>query len=157
MIQTTIPIIGLNRSQIESIVHIEIFDTHDDPTNERFLFIIRDYIVNGDNSQFEIARSKPIPMTYVQRDQLKQLILSQYSFPKGMSESQINNAIKPYALLYYVQTDLVSNGKCIYGLEPNQFKVSDEYAAIPLAPSPIDLVNIKVVEPVVLTQDVNKG
>ena len=114
MIQTTIPIIGLNRSQIESIVHIEIFDTHDDPTNERFLFIIRDYIVNKDNSQFEIARSKPIPMTYVQRDQLKQLILSQYSFPEGMSESQINNAIKPYALLYYVQTDLVSNGKCIY-------------------------------------------
>lgn len=157
MIETTIPIIGLNRSQIESIVHIEIFDTHDDQTNERFLFIIRDYIVNGDNSQFEIARSKPISMTYVQRDQLKQLILSQYSFPEGMTESQINNAIKPYALLYYVQNDLVSTGKCIYGLEPNQFKVSDEYAAIPLAPNPIDLVNTKVVDPIILTQEVNKG
>ena len=129
MIETTIPIIGLNRSQIESIVHIEIFDTHDDPTNERYLFIIRDYIVNENSIQFEIARSKPISMTYLQRDQLKQLILSQYSFPEGMTESQINNAIKPYALLYYVQTDLISNGKCIYGLEPNQFKVSNEYAA----------------------------
>lgn len=157
MIETTIPIIGLNRSQIESIVHIEIFDTHDDPTNERYLFIIRDYIVNENSIQFEIARSNPIQMSYIQRDQLKQLILSQYSFPEGMTESQINNAIKPYALLYYVQTDLISNGKCIYGLEPNQFKVSNEYAAIPLAPSPIDLVNIKVVDPVILKQDVNKG
>lgn len=154
MIETTIPIIGLNRSQIESIVHIEIFDTHDDPTNERYLFIIRDYIVNENSIQFEIARSNPIQMSYIQRDQLKQLILSQYSFPEGMTESQINNAIKPYALLYYVQTDFISNGKCIYGLEPNQFKVSDEYAAIP---SPIDLVNIKVVDPVILKQDVNKG
>lgn len=157
MIETTIPIIGLNRSQIESIVHIEIFDTHDDQTNERYLFIIRDYIINEDGTQHEIYRSKPIQMSYIQRDQLKQLILSQYSFPVGMTESQINNAIKPYALLYYVQNDLVSTGKRIYGLEPNQFKVSDEYAAIPLAPSPIDLVNIKVVDPIILKQDVNKG
>jgi len=157
MIETTIPIIGLNRSQVATIVHIEIFDTHDDDVQERFLFIIRDYIINEDGTQHEIERSKPIPMTYVERDQLKQLILSQYSFPEAMTESQINNAIKPYALLYYVQTDPVVTGKCIYGLEPNQFKVSDEYAAIPLAPSPIDLVNIKVIDPIILNQEVNKG
>jgi hypothetical protein len=125
MIETTITVTAIARSQKEDIVHIEIFDTHDDAENERFLFIIRDYILNEDNSKFEISRSKPIPMTYIERDQLKQLILSQYSFPQGMSESQINNAIKPFALLYYVQNDLVSNGKCIYSLQPNQFKVSE--------------------------------
>jgi hypothetical protein len=125
MIETTIPVIAIARSQKEAIVHFEIFNTHDDQLQERFLYTIRDYIVNPDGSQYELSKSKPIEMSYAQRDGLKQYVLSQFTFPEVMSESFINNAIKPYALLYYIQTDLLENGKCIFGLLPNQFKISE--------------------------------
>ena len=125
MIETTIPVIAIARSQKEAVVHIEIFDTDDDQLQNRFLYTIRDFIVNPDGSQHELSKSKPIEMSYAQRDGLKSMILSQAQFPEGMSESFINNAIKPYALLYYIQNDLLENGKCIYGLQANQFKISE--------------------------------
>lgn len=125
MIETTIPVVAIARSQKEAVVHLEIFDTHDDQLQERFMYTIRDFIVNPDGSEFELSKSKPIEMSYAQRDGLKAMILSQNTFTSGMSESFVNNAIKPYALLYYIQTDLLPNGKCIYGLLPNQFKISE--------------------------------
>lgn len=124
MINTTIPVFSDFRSQKKNIIHIEIFDTHDDFLQERFLYTVRDYVVNEDGSQYDLPRRNPIAVSYAERDMLKQYVLSQAEFPAEMTESYLNNAIQPYALLNFVRMDRLETGTLIYGLDAHEFEIT---------------------------------
>lgn len=121
MIKSTIPVLAFNRSGKYAVVYIDILSEENDINNNQYIFIIRDYILNENGSKYEINR-KEIKLSYAQRDGLKELIISQNNL-EG-SESEVNNQIRPHALLYYVQTDLVNElGQCIYLTNPNQWEL----------------------------------
>ncbi len=122
MIKSNIPVLALSRSGKYAVVFIEILSEENDINNNQYIFIIRDYIINPDDSKYEIGR-KTVILSYAQRDSLKQYIISQNNI-QG-TESEVNNQIRPYALLYYVQTDFVNEqNQCIYMTNPQNWVIA---------------------------------
>lgn len=94
-------------------IHIEILAIQDEFQESRFKFVIGDYIF--DRGEKRYVNDRVINLSYAERDALKNVILNQISV-EG-SESEVNKAILPNSLLYFVVNDFVDveNQTLIYG------------------------------------------
>ena len=103
-------------------VGIEILAIQDDFENNLFKYVIGDFIEENGNKKFLSDRT--ITLSYAERDALKQNILQQIS-TEGMSESEVNKFILPYALLYFVTNDFtdVDTQTLIYGTSPKDWEI----------------------------------
>ena len=103
-------------------IHIEILAIQDDFENNLFKYVIGDFIEENGNKKFLSDRT--ITLSYAERDALKQNILQQIS-TEGMSESEVNKFILPYALLYFVTNDFVDveTQTLIYGTSPQDWEI----------------------------------
>lgn len=121
MIQTNRGVYPTRSGQLTAI-GIEILAIQDDFENNLFKYIIGDFIEENGNKKYLSDRT--IPFSYAERDALKQNILQQVSV-EGMSESEVNKYILPYALLYFVTNDFVSleTQTLIYGTSPQDWEI----------------------------------
>lgn len=107
-------------------VNVEIVGIQDLFQEDKFKLIIADFIIQDDVKQY--LGDKPVLLSYQQRDVLKQAIVSQLpsEMIEGKSESEVNKTILPYALLYFVQHDIVDeeNQLLIYGTKSENWEVS---------------------------------
>jgi len=107
-------------------VNVEIIGIHDLFQEDKIKLIVADFIIQDDVKQY--LGDKPILLSYQQRDGLKQVIVSQLptEMLEGKSESEINKMILPYALLYFIQNDIVDNetGFLIYGTKAEDWEVT---------------------------------
>lgn len=102
-------------------IHIEILAIQDEFKESRFKFVIGDYIF--DRGEKRYVNDRVINLSYAERDALKTAILTQISV-EG-SESEVNKAILPNALLYFVLNDFVDveAQTLIYGTTPNDWEI----------------------------------
>lgn len=107
-------------------VNVEIIGIHDLFQEEKFELIVADFIIQDNVKQYLI--DKPVPLSYTQRDGLKQMIVSQLptEMLEGKTESEVNKIILPYALLFFVQNDIfdIENQLLIYGTKSEDWEVS---------------------------------
>lgn len=98
-------------------VCVEIVTITDDFQNNKYNYVIADYIVDNEQ-KIELGR-KLISLSYAQRDGLKKAIC--LGIPdevlENLTESEISKLILPHSLLYFVKNDVVDveNNKLIYG------------------------------------------
>ena len=121
MIQTNRGIYPTRNGQLTA-VRIEILAIQDDFKNNLFKYVIGDFIEENGNKKYLSDRT--ITLSYAERDTLKQNILQQIS-TEGMSESEVNKFILPYALLYFVTNDFVDveTQTLIYGTSPKDWEI----------------------------------
>ena len=121
MIQTNRGVYPTRNRQLTA-VGIEILAIQDDFENNLFKFVIGDFIEENGNKKYLSDRT--INLSYAERDVLKQNILQQVSV-EGMSESEVNKFILPYALLYFVTNDFVDleAQTLIYGTSPQDWEI----------------------------------
>ena len=105
-----------NRDGFTSEIFITISEPpHDDLDNDKWLFVVKDYVINKGEKLF--IHTKIQEMSYQQRDAVKQIVLQNYEVA-GNSESEINKNILPYALLFLTASD-----PC-YGLTFDDFELN---------------------------------
>jgi hypothetical protein len=114
MIQTINEVYNL-RSGGTSKIYIQITEELNDETNEVFIYNIQDFVILSDGSR-KIINTKNIEYKYIERDTLKNMLISQFNL-QG-SESEINKILKPYALLYITEMNP------IYNLGSEDFEIS---------------------------------
>lgn len=104
-------------------IHIEVLAIQDEFNKSKFKYVIADYII--DRGEKRYINDRNINFSYAERDALKQNILQQIS-TEGMSESEVNKFILPYALLYFVTNDFVDveTQTLIYGTSPQDWELS---------------------------------
>lgn len=106
-------------------VNVEIIGIHDLFQEEKFKLIVADFILQDNVKQY--LGDKPVLLGYAQREGLKQVIVSQLptEMVEGKTESEVNKMILPYALLYFVQNDIVDeeNQLLIYGTKAEDWEV----------------------------------
>ena len=102
-------------------IYIEILAIQDEFNESRFKFVIGDYIF--DRGEKRYVNDRVINLSYAERDALKNVILNQIII-EG-SESEVNKAILPNALLYFVLNDFVDVDAqtLIYGTTPNDWEI----------------------------------
>ena len=121
MIKTNRGVYPTRNGQLTA-VGIEILAIQDDFENNSFKYVIGDFIEENGNKKYLSDRT--INLSYAERDALKQNILQQIS-TEGMSESEVNKFILPYALLYFVTNDFVGveTQTLIYGTSPQDWEI----------------------------------
>lgn len=102
-------------------IHIEILAIQDEFKESRFKFVIGDYIFDREEKRY--VNDRVINLSYAERDALKNVILNQI-IVEG-SESEVNKAILPNALLYFVLNDFVDveAQTLIYGTTQNDWEI----------------------------------
>lgn len=113
MIQTTTDVYNL-RGGGTSKIFIEITEEFNDEINNKFIFNIQDFVIELDGSK-KIINCKQVSFSYVERDALKDAIVSQAKLIG--TESEINKILKPHALLY------ITKNEPLYNLTANDFEL----------------------------------
>lgn len=103
-------------------IHIEVLAIQDEFNESKFKYVIGDYII--DRGEKRYINDRNISFSYAERDALKQNILQKIS-TEGMTESEVNKFILPYALLYFVTNDFVDvdTQTLIYGTSPKDWEI----------------------------------
>lgn len=114
MIQTKTEVYNL-RSGGTSKIYIRIIENYNDSDNKCYKLVVQDYVKDADGNEI-VINYKVVVYTYAERDFLKQSILSTGVVVEG-TESEINEALLPYALLY------VTKEKPLYNLTENDFEL----------------------------------
>jgi len=93
------------RNNTTSKVYVEVIEEINDFKNEKFIFQVSDYILDGE--QKKAINSKYVELSYIQRDALKSAILQTNNL-QG-TESEVNKLLIPFALLYLTSQDPIYN------------------------------------------------
>lgn len=104
MIRTTNEIYNTRNNGV-SRIYIEISEEVNDTDAEAFLFNVRDYIFEAGVKK--TINTKPVIMSYAERDALKSQIVSELKMVG--TESEINKQLMPLALLYITKADPLYN------------------------------------------------
>lgn len=97
-----------------SRIYIEISEELNDKKFDQFIFVINDYII--DFGIKKIINTKTVIMSYIQRDELKQRIISEYKMDG--TESEINKQLMPLALLH------ITKSEPLYNQLPDDFELN---------------------------------
>ena len=103
-------------------LYIEILSIENQFKEDKFKFVIGDYILVNDDKRY--INERYIYLTYQERDNLKSYIVDLMEI-EG-SESEIDKLILPNALLHYVVNDIINQDTdtLIYGTTPQDWELS---------------------------------
>jgi len=120
MIQTIFPIIVHNRNQIKSIVKVEVRPLPDKIEGGQKFLVIDWRLDTLESASF----SKEIIWTTEQINAMNLYIEENYDL-SGLTRVEAENRKYQIALMLDTQTNLLDDGKTIYGLNPNDWEFSE--------------------------------
>lgn len=120
MIQTKFPIIVHNRNQIKSILKIEVRPSPEKIDNGQKYLVIDWRLDNLESAAF----SKEIIWTTEKVNTMNLYIEANYDL-SGLTRVEAENRKYQIALMLDTQTNLLEDGKTIYGLTPGDWEFSE--------------------------------
>lgn len=128
MIRSTIPTRYTNRIPLKAIIEICITEWKYEPIGQRYVATVEDYAILTDeegNETKQMINTKQVYYSVEQINTLFQYIGNPIQVSDDFSDKLLR--LIASALMYVTCTDLNEDGTTIYGLQPNEWFVNDNY------------------------------